>query len=408
MKETVPLGRYAGVRVGLHWSVIGILALVAVSLGGYVLPADLPGHPPLAYAVSGIAAAVLLVCSVLVHELAHSVVARRNDVAVEGITLWLLGGVARLRGEARTSGADFRIAAVGPAASLVLALVFGAGSWLAVELAADELIVAVLGYLAVLNAVLAVFNLIPAAPLDGGRILRAVLWAWRGDRFRAAVWSAWAGRGFGFLLIAAGVVEVLARSTAGLWWVLIGLFVVNMASAEERQARIGLALAGIEVGTVMSTPVETVAAAQPVEQFFHDSAVTHRHSTFPVLDERGQLSGLVALNDLRAVPVQDRSGTVLREVARPLAEVATAEPGEPLALVLSRMNEASRGRILVSEHGRLRGIVSPSDITRVLADHSLTATLPAGADLSWEPDTRPPPPNWWFPGQQRFEPPARR
>ncbi|MER7014458.1 site-2 protease family protein [Saccharopolyspora sp. NPDC000359] len=401
MRDSVPVGRFAGVRVGLHWSVLGIVVLVAAGLGGYVLPADFPGRAPVAYAVGGITAALLLVSSVLVHELAHAVVARRNDVAVEGITLWLLGGVARLRGEARTAGADFRIAVVGPAASLALALVFGAGAAATAQLGADELVPAVLGYLAVLNAVLAVFNLVPAAPLDGGRVLRAALWAWRGDRFRAAVWSAWAGRGFGFLLIVAGIAEALARSTAGLWWVLLGLFVVNLASAEERQARTGAALAGITAGDVMSSPVDTAPAEQTVEQFFRDAAVSHRHSTLAVLDGHGRPSGLVALHDLRQVPVQARLGTTLHQVARPLADVPVVEPGEPLALVLPQMSEAGRGRVLVCAGGELRGIISPSDVAPVLADHRLSTALPAGADLSWEPDTRPPPPDWWFPGQQR-------
>ncbi|MGW3472075.1 site-2 protease family protein [Saccharopolyspora sp. NPDC000995] len=401
MRDTIPLGRFAGVRIGLHWSVVGIVALVAVGLGVYWLPVAFPGHAPLAYALAGIVSAVLLVCSVLLHELAHSVIARRNGVVVEGITLWLLGGVARLRGEARTAGADFRIAVVGPMSSAVLALVFGAGDWMAIRLGADELIVAVLGYLAVLNAVVAVFNLVPAAPLDGGRVLRSALWALSGDRFRAAVWSSWAGRGFGFLLIVAGLAEVLGRSTGGLWLVLMGLFIVNMASAEERQARIGVALAGISVGDVMSSPVETVEARQSVEGFFRDAVESHRHSTYPVFDEHGQLRGLVTLQHLRAVPVEARGGTTLGQVVCPVEKIAVAGPGEPLALVLPRMTQASRGRILVCSAGELRGIICPSDIARVLTDHSLTAALPAGADLTWEPDTRPPPPDWWFPGQQR-------
>ncbi|GAA4616948.1 site-2 protease family protein [Saccharopolyspora hordei] len=401
VKETVPVGRFAGVRIGLHWSVLGIVALVAVGLGGFVLPTEMPGRSPIAYAVCGTAAAVLLVCSVLVHELAHAVVARRNGVAVAGITLWLLGGVARLRGEARSAGADFRIAAVGPASSAALALVLGAGVVAAIRFGADELVVAVLSYLAVLNAVLAVFNLVPAAPLDGGRVLRAVLWAWRGDRFRAAVWSAWAGRGFGFLLITAGVVEVLMRSAAGVWWVLLGLFVVNTAAAEERQARTGLALAGVAVADVMSSPVETAAAEQSVAQSSRDPAASHRHPVLPVVDSRGQVRGAVTLDRLRAVPEHERATTAVIQVAEPLEEVTTAEPGESLALVLPRLSGAARGRVLVCAGGRLHGIVAPSDIARVLADHSLTASLPASADLSWEPDHRPPPPGWWYPGQHR-------
>lgn len=307
MKDTIPLGRFAGVRIGLHWSVVGIVALVTVGLGAYWLPAAFPGHTTAAYVLGGIAAAVLLVCSLLGHELAHAVVARRNGVAVEGITLWLLGGIARLRGEARTAGADLRIAVIGPVASAVLAVVFGVADGAAIRLGANELIVAVVGYLAVLNAALAVFNLVPAAPLDGGRVLRAVLWAWRGDRFRAAVWAAWAGRGFGFLLIVAGIVEVLVRSVNGLWWVLLGLFIVNVACAEERQARIGVALAGVRVRDVMSSPVETAEAGQSAAALLDEAAVGRRHPVFPVVDEETrQLRGLVTLHHLRALPTEAR------------------------------------------------------------------------------------------------------
>ncbi|MFD0487655.1 site-2 protease family protein [Saccharopolyspora spinosporotrichia] len=164
MHGTIPPGRIAGVRVGLHWSVAGIVVVVAAGLAAYQLPAVYPGHSRIAYAVAGVAASGLLVCSLLGHELAHAVVARRNGVAVEGITLWLLGGVARLRDEARSPGADLRIATVGPTASAALAVAFGALAWTSNLAGAGELVIAVLGYLALLNVLLALFNLLPAAP----------------------------------------------------------------------------------------------------------------------------------------------------------------------------------------------------------------------------------------------------
>jgi Zn-dependent protease len=398
MRETIRLGRFAGVRVGLHWSVLGIVVVLTAGLGAYWLPAALPGHAPVGYAISGLVAAALLVCSVLVHELAHSIVARRNGVGVEGITLWLLGGVARLRGEARTAGADFRIAVVGPLSSAGLALLFGAAAWTSANLGAGELITVVLGYSAALNVVLAVFNLVPAAPLDGGRVLRAVLWALSGDRFRAAMWSAWAGRGFGFLLIVAGIAEALGRSVGGLWLVLVGLFIVHAASAEERFARVGLSLAGIKVGDVMSSPVETMPANRTVEHFTREIVASQRHSAYPVLGADGELLGLVTVKDVRAVPMTARGTTRLHEVACAVERIAMAEEGEPLALVLSRVTGDGGGRILVWSGRELRGIIAPSDLARVLSDHGLTAVLPAGADLTWEPDSRPPPAGWWYPG----------
>ncbi|WP_263253330.1 site-2 protease family protein [Saccharopolyspora rosea] len=316
MNDTVVLGRIAGVRVGLHWSAVGIVALVAVGLAVFQLPRAFPGHSPVGYATGGVVGAVLLLLSLLGHEVAHAVVARRNGVVVSGITLWLLGGVARLRGEARGPGADFRIAAVGPAASVVLGGVFAGIAWLLVRWEANELVVAVPLYLGLLNIVLAVFNLIPAAPLDGGRVLRSVLWAWRGDRYRAAVWSARAGEVFGVLLAAAGVAELWFRGAEGFWSILLGWFVVSVAAAEERQARLGQALADVRVRDVMSAP---------------------------------------------------RDGAAFAEVA--------AEPDEPLAAVLSRLGETG-GTLPVIADGRLVGIVSAADVGREAERRGVRMVLP--------------------------------
>jgi Zn-dependent protease/predicted transcriptional regulator len=400
MNATIPLGRIAGVRVGVHWSVAGIVLIVAAGLAGYWLPTAFPGHTSAAYIFGGVVAALLLVCSLLGHELAHAVVARRNGVAVDGITLWLLGGIARLRGEARTAAAELRIAVIGPVASAVLAVVFGAAAWSADRLAAADLVVAVLGYMAMLNAVLAVFNLVPAAPLDGGRVLRAVLWAWRGDRYRAAVWSAWAGRGFGFLLIAGGTVQVAFRGINGLWWVLLGLFIVNVASAEQRRARVGVALSGVRARDVMSSPVETAYAEQSVQRFLEDVLPYHRHSALPLLDDSRRLRGLVTVGSLRALPPETRAVTALHQVACQAENIPLAEPDEPLAAVLPRMTDATGGRILVYSADELVGILAPSDIGRVMTTRGVAFPMPTRAESSWDTH-KPPPPDWWYPGQHR-------
>ncbi|MCI2417982.1 site-2 protease family protein [Saccharopolyspora sp. K220] len=399
MNGTVPLGRIAGVRVGMHWSVVGIVVVVAVGLAGYQLPAVFPGHSPVSYVLAGLAAAVLLLGSLLGHELAHAVVARRNGVAVEGITLWLLGGVARLRDEARSPGADLRIAVVGPAASAVLAVLFGALAWIAYLAGLRGLVVAVLVYLAMLNVVLAVFNLLPAAPLDGGRVLRAALWRWRGDRYQAAVWSARAGLGLGYLLVLAGFVQLIRQSTEGLWWILLGLFIVSVAAAEERQARTSATLAGIRVRDVMSHPVETADGQLTVEQFLPEVALHRHHASFPILDRAGAVEGLITLRGMRAVAQQRRATTALREIATPADRIPTADPDEPLASVLPRLHAATDGRLLVFAANHLVGIISPSDISRTVAEHGLPADLSASSDPGR--DGAEPPPHWWYPGQQR-------
>lgn len=399
MKNTISLGRVAGVRIGLHWSVVGIVVLIVAVLSAYQLPAVLPGQPVAGYVLGGISAAVLLVLSLLCHEVAHAIVARRNGVGVDGITLWLLGGVARLRGEAPTPGAELRITAVGPLTSGALAVVFGAATFGAAALDAYPLIIVVLAYLALLNVVLAVFNLLPAAPLDGGRVLRAVLWWWRGDRFTAAVWSARAGRGLGYLLVLAGLVQIAFRGLDGLWWVLLGWFIASMAAAEERQAHIGVALADVRVRDVMSSPVETVESDQTVERFLGDEAA-RRHSAFPLVDH-GRLDGLLTLRRLGRVPREASSSTSLRSVATPLDRVPVAEPDEPLPLVLPRLDKPTEGRLLVRTGERLVGIVSPSDIHRTLARHGLPSPpIPGGKEQHREP-REPPPSGWWYPGQSR-------
>lgn len=371
MKSTIKLGRIAGVVVGVHWSVLAIVVLLVVGLVAY-FPQLTPGYSTAAYLLAAVAAAVLFVASLLAHELAHAVVARRNGVEVDGITLWLLGGIARLHGDATTPGAAFRISAVGPLTSLLIAAGFFGLLRLGALAGLPALVLAVSSYLALINAVLAVFNLIPAAPLDGGRILRSVIWAWRGDRFTATVVAARAGRIFGFTLIALGILQALAGAgIGGLWWVLLGLFVVTMANAEEQQARFTTALAGVRVRDVMTERPETLDADLTVADFLDHVALTRRHSTFPLLDHTGGLVGLVTFSRIRTVPADQRATTRLRDVACPPAEIPTGHPDEPLTDLVTRLGPSTDGRALVFAGPQLVGIVSPSDISRATALHGL-------------------------------------
>jgi Zn-dependent protease/CBS domain-containing protein len=362
--------------------VLGVVVLLVVGLS-VRLAATLPGYAAAWYPVAGVVAAVLFVASLLGHELAHAVVARHNGIEVDGITLWLLGGVARLRGQARTPGAEFRVAVVGPLASLVGVGVFAVLALLAAVGGLGALGVAVLSYLAWINLLLAVFNVIPAAPLDGGRILRAAVWAWRGDQLLATVWAARAGRVLGFLLIGLGLIRAVSGVGGGLWWILLGLFVVTMASAEEHQARTGAALAGTRVRDVMTADPDTVGGDSTVAEFLSEVALHRRHSAFPLVDQTGRLAGLVTLNRLRSVPAGRRATALLRDVACPVNEIPLADPDEPLAALLTRMGGCADGRALVLSDGRPVGIVTPSDISRAAALHGLGVPIDrGGADLT--------------------------
>lgn len=396
VRTTVPLGRIAGVRIGLHWSVAGIVLLVAVGLAAYQLPTVFPGYSALAYAVSGAVAALLLMLSLLLHELAHAIIARRNGVPVGGITLWLLGGVARLQDEARSPGAEFRIAVVGPATSALLAVVFGGATWAAVQLGSGRLVAAVLLYLAVLNVVLAVFNLVPAAPLDGGRVLRAGLWRWTGDRTRASVGSARAGQGLGALLVIAGVVRAFTSGADGIWWVLIGMFVLTVAGAERRQAKLGESLRGVRVVEAMSADVPVVEPELTVHEFLRERVFEHGPASFVVGDRAAPL-GVLGVRRARAVRRRARSSTALRRIATPLQEAGTASPEEPLAAVLPRL--AGTERVLVFDGPRLVGSITPADLDRAAGSAGSGAAPGSAGRSPVAEDDSPPPPDWWYPGR---------
>jgi Zn-dependent protease len=388
MRASISLGRIAGIQVGINASVFLIIAILVAGLATGQLPAAFPGHSVVAYVIAAIIAALLFLGSLLAHELAHSVVARRNGIEVESIVLWLLGGVAQLRGEAKTPGADFRIAIVGPLTSVVLAVGFGLAAGGVALLGATGLVYGVLVYLAATNAMLAVFNLIPAAPLDGGRVLRAALWRWRGNRQAAAVNAARAGRILGFILIALGVLQVvLGRGLNGIWLALIGWFVVSAATAEEQQARLGGRLAILKVGDVMTVQPIVLDGNLTVGDFIAHVAMNHRFSTYPLVDVQGRLTGLVTLNRVRAVSPELRATTHLQEIACPPSEVPVAQPEDPLVELLERMHGCADGRaVVLDEVGRVIGVLSASDVARSLQVADLRSLdpypAPSGADLT--------------------------
>jgi Zn-dependent protease len=385
MTASFRLGRIAGVPVGVNWSVLVIFALIAAGLSAGQFPRAYPDHSAWAYAVAGIGAAVVFLLGLLAHEVSHAVIAKRNGIAVKGITLWLFGGVAELQGEADSPGAELRIAGIGPLVSLVIGVVFGGIATLLAIAGQDNLAVGTFAWLGGINVALAVFNVLPAAPLDGGRLLRAALWKWRGDRTWAAVVAARAGRVLGWALIALGLVQfLLGTAVGGLWLALIGWFLLGAAGAEERQAQVGEALSGVRVGDVMSTNPQTVPPDIRVAEFIDQYLFGYRHTVFP-LAEDGRPVGLVSLDRVRQVPPEQRNNVELREVACGPRDLTITSPDEPLTELLPRLNQCADGRALVVENDRLVGIVSPSDISRAMLRGSLyhAAAAPRGARLGW-------------------------
>ncbi|MDT0549887.1 site-2 protease family protein [Streptomyces lonegramiae] len=367
MRATFGLGRIAGVRVGVHWSVLLIFAIIAFGLAEGRLPAAYPGHLWVAYWAVGLLAAVVFLASLLAHELAHAVLARRNGIDVDDIVLWLLGGVARIKTEAPNPAAELRIAGIGPLVSLVLGGLFTLVAWLLKVASAPGLVVEAVAWLAGINILLAIFNAIPAAPLDGGRLLRAFLWWRTGDRLRATAGATAAGRVFGWFLVVLGLLLFLrGAALSGLWLALIGWFLVGVATAEGRQAQLRGVLAGVPVRHAMTPDPVTAAGYLTVADFLAGPSYRYRHSAFPVVDAGGTPAGLVTLDAARRVPEALRDTVPVGEIMLPLSQVTVVGPDDPLADLLPRMEPGAEHRVLVVDRDRLVGIVSASDISRTV------------------------------------------
>ncbi|MFF0721954.1 MULTISPECIES: site-2 protease family protein [unclassified Micromonospora] len=366
MRASFRLGRVVGVPVGVNWSVLVIFALIWWGLSANLFPASYPDRSVVAYVLAGLAAAVVFFLGLLAHEVSHAVVAKRNGLGVTGITLWLFGGVAELRGEARTPGAELRIAGVGPLVSLIIGVFFGAIAMLLGLAGVQGLWLGVMAWLGGINLLLAVFNILPAAPLDGGRLLRAAVWKATGDRTRATVVAARAGWVLGLALIGFGLFRFLTGAgVGGLWLALIGWFLIGAASLEERQARVGSALRGIRVADVMTPQPQTASGEMTVADFVDNYLFAYRHTALP-LTEDGRPVGLVTLDRVRGVPSDARGSTTLESVACRSDELVLASPDEQLTDLLPRLSDCADGRALVVTDGRLVGIVSPSDISRAV------------------------------------------
>jgi len=368
MNENLSLGRIAGIHVGLNWSLLVIGALIAWSLATGILPSAAPGQTSGAYWTAGVVSAFVYLASLLAHELAHSIVAMRRGVRVEGITLWLFGGVSRFSSETSSPGAQALITFVGPLTSLLLGVVFLLASVAAGGGAHPGLVHATLAWLGYINILLGVFNLLPAFPLDGGRILQSLIWLRTGNRLRATNIAARIGMAFAFLLIAYGLVTVFVAGSVfgGIWSVFLGWFLLSAARAEQSGALMRQALSGISVAEVMTpNPVEAPDDIS-VEEALHGYVLASRHSTFPTHDGSGRLSGLLTLAALKNVEPNARATTLIKEITCPLDKVSTIRPADPAANLLNVSDGCSEGRTLVVENGRLVGIVSPSDISRLL------------------------------------------
>ncbi len=351
------------IRVDLSWFVIFFLVFWSLSEG--VFPQQLPNATRPTLFVMGLAGTLLFFVSLLIHELSHALVSRAKGIPIEGITLFIFGGMAMTKGEPEAPKDELYIAGVGPVTSLVLAGLFWIVGRVAVGVGLGPEVAAVAAYLAFINLALAIFNLMPGFPLDGGRVFRAITWLVTGDRDKATRWAVKGGRWLGAGLMVLGGIEALSGAPlSGLWLVFIGWFLRNLAGTSLRQQIIQDVLRGHVVSDLMTPQPDVVSLRLPLSTLVHDHFMRLRYGSYPVVDG-ADLVGMITLDDVKRVPRDAWAGTMVSEAMTPLAECVVVAPTTSVESVLHEMgNRGARARALVIDRGHLVGIISASDIAR--------------------------------------------
>jgi PDZ domain-containing secreted protein/Zn-dependent protease/CBS domain-containing protein len=354
-----------GISIGAHWSWLLVFGLVSWSLSSELFPRAYPDLGQRAYLFMGIAAAAIFFISIILHELGHAFQALKEGMKVGDITLWLFGGVARFEGMFPSPGAEFRVAIAGPVVSLVLAIGFALLGWAGSALDAPAQLRGVAQYLARINGAVLAFNLVPALPLDGGRVLRSWLWHRQRSFSAATVSAARAGKLFAYILMTVGIMGFFTRAvTGGIWLVFLGFFILQAAEAEVQYALITRAFRPHRVRDLM-TPGPVVVPPELSISEFLDLVGSRGYSTYPVIDEAGGLLGLVSVRLVAKQPLADRTQLKVRDVMLPADEVPKLNPDTPMMEALSSLR-SGLNRAVVMENGRVTGILSVSDVARSL------------------------------------------
>lgn len=361
------LGRILGVRVGVSWGLLAVSAFFTFTLAVSQYPDAFPGRGSTQYWLAAVATTVLFACSILVHELGHAVVARGEGVGVDGVTLWMFGGVARLTSLPRSAGAEARIALAGPAATGVAAGAF----WLLATLSqADDrasIAASMFDWLSRTNLLLLGLNLLPALPLDGGRVLGATVWRVTGRRSTGDTTAARAGWLIGGLLGIYGIVLTRRGQPEGLWAVLIALFVLSSSRDHERYRSASQRWQGRSVRDAMRPDPPVVEDWMNIEALFqhlHAQAAWGRHDVFPVRDRGGEIVGVVRLGAALAVPEAQRRNVTMAELAEPRRDVPVVSADDALANVVANHPEVHHGSVMVVDaEGRVVGVLGPEALT---------------------------------------------
>jgi len=367
MRTHLRLGRLLGVPIGLNWGVLVVCVFLAVSLAQWSLPAAAPDHPASAYWFAGIIGVIGFLVSLVGHELGHSYVADRNDVKVVEITLWLFGGVAKLEGDADNPGAEFRIAAAGPAMSLVMAGLFAGAFWTVDVLDGSRVLLSLLFWLSAINVVLAVSNLLPAFPLDGGRMLRAALWRRSRRKLTATRAASMLGQVLALATIAFSVACIVWWSVwSGVWLLILAVFLFVAARSEwtasaPRPELLGFSVGGL--GRRLPNPLSCTATIAELERTLTANPGT---PLVPVVDAQGHVASLVMPDAVLRVPPAQRTVVPIESFVEPMWALPRVHPEESVSTVLDRLGSGRSWRAVVTDGASVQGVLCSEDVEQVV------------------------------------------
>jgi Zn-dependent protease/CBS domain-containing protein len=351
------------IEINLSWFII--LGLIVFTLAQGYFPYTDPNLKTSTYWLMSIVAALLLFASLLAHELSHSLVAKKNKLPIHGITLFIFGGVAHMEKEPPSPSVEFKMAVAGPAMSFFLAFVFLGITQAISRLGLPKPIVSISNYLFILNLVVGIFNLIPGFPLDGGRVLRAILWNYYKDIRKATAIASGFGRGFAFFLIAVGFLNLFTGAIiAGIWFIFIGFFLQEAADVSYRQVLMKKILGKTKVKDILTRDVITVTADTTLEKLVDDYFFHYRHHSFPVVED-DKILGLLTLHDVKEIAREDWGKTTAKDIMMPLSKGLTIDELADSMDAMTKMAANGVGRLLVIKSSKLIGILSQRDIMRL-------------------------------------------
>jgi len=361
------IGRIYGIDIEINYTWFIIFGLVTAALAFAYFPTLYPGLAPGVTLIMGVFTSLIFFASVLLHELMHSIVAIRNGMHIQKITLFIFGGVSQLTDEPPTPAVEFKMAIAGPGTSVALGVVFGSIAYLFSISGLSAVFFGPFVWLGIINVLLGAFNMVPGFPLDGGRVLRAALWAIFKNVQRATRVAARFGQAFAYSLIILGLVFIFSGLLDGLWLILIGWFLNNAAQSSYQQLQIREVLRGVNVEQIMKKDIEVLPAQTKLREAVDDYFLRSSRATFPVIkDPEGELVGVVRINDVQAIPQSEWEEREVEAVSKPLPENKKIEPGEDAMGALSKMSEANTDNLLVVLEKRLQGKINRRDIISLI------------------------------------------